>query len=80
MKTKMNKANNKSPEMMQDGNNTVKLNGNAVEVFEFVLMEESIVAPNSLPGPGLGCTSILGANLRFKAPLQRSLSLQHFAT
>ena len=70
MKTNMNRANNKSPETMQDGNNTVKLSGKVDEVFESDLTEDSIVEPNVRLGSGLGATSILGANLRFKALLQ----------
>jgi hypothetical protein len=34
MKTKMNRASKNSPEIMQDGNNTVKLSGKVEEVFE----------------------------------------------
>ena len=70
MKTNMNRANNKSPETMQDGNNTVKLSGKVDEVFESDLTEDSFVDPNVRLGSGLGANSILGANLRFKALLQ----------
>lgn len=70
MKTKMNRASNNSPEIMQDGNNTVKLSGKVEEVFESDWTEDSSVVPNVRPGIGLGATSILGANLRFNALLQ----------
>ena len=70
MKTKMNRASNNSPEIMQDGNNTVKLSGKVEEEFESDFTEDSIVDPNVRLGSGLGATSILGANLRFNALLQ----------
>ena len=77
----MNKANNKSPEMMQEGNNTVKLNDND-GVLESAAIEEFSGDPPSgvVVGPDLGSMSIFGAaNSRFNWSLQRSLSLQHFA-
>ena len=78
----MNKANSNSPEIMHEGNNTVKLKG-SVEVtedaLESALMKESTVDSMASPGSGLGGTYMLGASLRFRSPLQLSLSLQHFA-
>ena len=67
--------------MIQEGNNTVKLSGN-VDAPSVSIEGSMLDAPSEeLVGSGLGSTTPLGfANLRFRAPLQRSLSLQHFAT
>ena len=77
----MNKANNKSPEMIHEGNNTVKLNDND-GVLESAAIEEFSGNPPSgvVVGPDLGSSVMFGAaNSRLNSSLQRSLCLQHFA-
>ena len=81
MNTKIKRANSKRPEIIHEGSNTVKLSGNA-DAPSVLIEESTFDDPNDvLVGSELGATTPLGsANLRFRAPLQRSLSLQHFAT
>ena len=70
MKTKMNRASNNKPEIIHDGNNTVKLKGKVEEMFVSVFTEDSMVDPKLILGSGLGATLIFGASLRFNALLQ----------
>ena len=77
----MKRAKRRRPDIIHEGNNTVKLKGNVDSPP--VSMEGSTFddPKDELVGTGLGAKSPLGfASLRFRAPLQRSLSLQHLAT
>ena len=77
IKAKMNNANRRRAAIIQDGSNTVKLNGK--EPFECGRFTEELKdEPVVLLGLELGWTFVIGANLRFRSALQRSLSLQHF--
>ena len=77
----MNSAKSKRPATIHEGSKTVKLSGNA-DAPPVSTEGSTLDGPkDELVGSGLGATTPLGfANLRFRAPLQRSLSLQHFAT
>ena len=67
--------------IMHEGSKTVKLSGNA-DAPPVSTEGSTLDGPkDELVGSKLGATTPLGfASLRFRAPLQRSLSLQHFAT